>query len=113
MGELQSKIEELWESGNDLSDRGSAVAAIHEAIELPDSGRQRVAEIREGEVLVHEWLKKAILLLFRHSDLVASEVGPFAYVDRIPLKSDFAGRGVCAVPGASARGVVIRHPAWS
>jgi len=52
---------------------------------------------------VNEWAKKAILLLFRLRDLEALEVGPFEYLDRIPLKRDYAERGVRVVPPAVAR----------
>ena len=38
---------------------------MHEAIDLLDRGEARVAEVVDGEVVVHEWLKQAILLLFR------------------------------------------------
>ncbi len=44
-----------------------ARAVVHEAIELLDRGEARVAEVVDGEVVVHEWLKQAILLLFRLS----------------------------------------------
>ena len=42
-----------------------AAAAVREAIDLLDTGEARVAEVVDDEVVVHEWLKQAILLLFR------------------------------------------------
>ena len=57
----------------------------------------------DGEPVVHEWLKQAILLLFRVSALSTIELGPFEYADRLPLKRDYAAAGVRVVPGASAR----------
>jgi len=54
-------------------------------------------------VVVHEWLKKAILLLFRLRAIETIEVGPFEYADRLPLKHGLAAAGVRVVPGASAR----------
>ena len=64
----------------------------------------RVAEVDgTGAVVVHEWLKKAILLLFRLRAIETVEVGPFEYADRVPLKHDFVAAGVRVVPGASAR----------
>jgi 2,3,4,5-tetrahydropyridine-2-carboxylate N-succinyltransferase len=69
-----------------------------------DDGEIRVAEILDsGEVFVHEWIKKAILLLFRLRGLVSVEAGPFEYLDKLELKHDYARRGVRVVPGASAR----------
>jgi 2,3,4,5-tetrahydropyridine-2,6-dicarboxylate N-succinyltransferase len=52
---------------------------------------------------VHEWLKQAILLVFRLLDMEVVEVGPFEYHDKIPLKHDYASQRVRVVPGGSAR----------
>jgi 2,3,4,5-tetrahydropyridine-2-carboxylate N-succinyltransferase len=69
-----------------------------------NEGTLRVAEVDgEGDVIVHDWVKKAILLLFRVSPLERTESGPFEYVDKVELKNDFARWGVRAVPGAIAR----------
>ena len=105
MADLQARIEELWENRDGLSSADTdAVDAVHEAISLLDTGMARVAEVSaRGKVVVHEWLKEAILLLFRLSDMETMEVGPFEYADKIPLKSDFMNAGVRVVPGASAR----------
>jgi 2,3,4,5-tetrahydropyridine-2-carboxylate N-succinyltransferase len=102
---LQARIEELWERAGDLTPSDAeAVQTVDEVIELLDSGRVRVAEIGpDGEVVVHEWLKKAILLLFRLRAVETTEVGPFEYADRLPLKRDYAAAGVRVVPGGSAR----------
>ncbi|MEQ8716179.1 MAG: 2,3,4,5-tetrahydropyridine-2,6-dicarboxylate N-succinyltransferase [Acidimicrobiales bacterium] len=105
MSDLAASIDELWEARDTLGpDSTGAVATIHEAIGLLDRGEARVAEIgADGEVVVHQWLKRAILLLFRVSTMSTTEVGPFEFVDKIPLKTDYASRGVRVVPGASAR----------
>ncbi len=103
---LQQTVEALWERRMELSpDDDEAVAAVREAVDLLDTGKARVAELDRstGEVVVHEWLKKAILLLFRVSAMETAEVGPFEFVDKIPLKHGFAEAGVRVVPGASAR----------
>ena len=42
-----------------------AAAHVREAIDLLDPGEARVAEVVDGEIVVHQWLKQAILLLFR------------------------------------------------
>jgi 2,3,4,5-tetrahydropyridine-2,6-dicarboxylate N-succinyltransferase len=106
VADLQSQIAELWERRNDLSPAdGDAVAVIHEVIDLLDRGEARAAEIdpATGEVVVHAWLKQAILLLFRVSAMETIELGPFEYADRIPLKKGYAASGVRVVPGGSAR----------
>ncbi len=74
------------------------------AVGLLDSGQARVAELGpDGEVVVHEWLKMAVLLWFKVSAIEVTELGPFEYADRLPLKRGFKEAGVRVVPGASAR----------
>jgi len=69
-----------------------------------DDGQIRVAEVvNAGAVVVHEWIKQAILLLFRLRGLEKSEAGPFEFLDKLELKTDYERRGVRVVPGASAR----------
>jgi 2,3,4,5-tetrahydropyridine-2-carboxylate N-succinyltransferase len=103
---LEKTITALWEGRDDLFSvlpEAEARDAVHQAVELLDTGVGRVAEVVDGDVVVHEWLKYAVLLLFRLSDMETIELGPFEYADKIPLKGDFLRRGVRVVPGASAR----------
>jgi 2,3,4,5-tetrahydropyridine-2-carboxylate N-succinyltransferase len=98
--ELAKRIEAAWEAG----DAGAEIAPlVEEAVGLLDRGEVRVAEVVDGEVVVHQWLKQAILLCFRLRGLETVELGPFEYHDRIPLKRGFAAARVRVVPGASAR----------
>jgi 2,3,4,5-tetrahydropyridine-2-carboxylate N-succinyltransferase len=104
--DLAADIEELYERRGELSPSATGAAAtVEEAIALLDSGQARVAEIDSvtDEVVVHEWLKKAILLFFAVRGMEAIEHGPFEYADKLPLKRDFMAAGVRVVPGASAR----------
>jgi len=106
VADLEAQINALWEARDDLSavmTDDQAREVVHEAIELLDSGAARVAEVVDGEVVVHEWLKYAVLLLFRLSKMETIELGPFEYVDKIPLKHDYEGAKVRAVPGSQAR----------
>jgi 2,3,4,5-tetrahydropyridine-2-carboxylate N-succinyltransferase len=105
MADLRARIEDLWEHRAELAaDDVEANQAVFEAIALLDRGEARVAEIDGGgRVVVHEWLKKAILLYFKQSAMATIELGPFEYADKIPLKSGFEAAGVRVVPGASAR----------
>jgi len=106
MADLQASIEDLWLHRDELVvGDADATALVHEAIDLLDSGQARVAEVDEATdtVVVHEWLKQAILLLFRLSRMETIEVGPFEFADKLPLKHAFAASGVRVVPGASAR----------
>ena len=95
---LEQEIEALWEE----LDPGRA-GAVEETIAQLDRGELRVAEKRDGNWVVHEWVKKAILLYFRLRQMEPDEVGPFRYHDKIPLKRDYEERGVRVVPPATAR----------
>ena len=104
MANLRSRIEELWRRRAEIDPHDEDVmAVIREAIDLLDAGEARVAEVVDDEVVVHEWLKEAILLLFQQARMVTQELGPFEFADKIPLKSGFGEAGVRVMPGASAR----------
>jgi 2,3,4,5-tetrahydropyridine-2-carboxylate N-succinyltransferase len=94
----ETEIEQLWE---DL-DPGRA-GVVEETIAALDRGELRVAEKHGDEWIVNEWVKKAILLYFRLRKMEPLELGPFLYHDKIPLKRDYAERGVRVVPPAAAR----------
>jgi len=95
---LEREIERLWDEFDP-----EHAAAVEETIGALDRGELRVAEKREGDWIVHGWVKKAILLYFRLRRMEPQEVGPFVYHDKIPLKRDYAERGVRVVPPATAR----------
>ena len=104
MADLRARIEDLWRRRDAIDHHDAhAMATIREAIDLLDRGEARVAEVIDDEVVVHEWLKQAILLLFRHARIVTHELGPFEVADAIPLKSGYDAAGVRVVPGACAR----------
>jgi 2,3,4,5-tetrahydropyridine-2-carboxylate N-succinyltransferase len=95
--ELALRIEELWDA--DEVDP----APIEEAIAALDRGDLRVAERAGDEWIVNEWVKKAILLYFRLRKVEPMEVGGLHFLDKIPVKSDYADRGVRVVPPGVAR----------
>jgi len=103
--ELKSEIEALWSRRGSLGPGSVAEAeVVRAAVGLLDSGEARVAEVApDGDVVVNEWLKLAVLLLFKVSAIEVTELGPFEYADRLPLKHGFEEAGVRVVPGASAR----------
>src|SRR4051794_13746466 len=104
MADLQSQIEQLWEARADLDPGDTeAEALVREAVDLLDTGEARVAELVNGEVVGHQWLKQAILLLFKFAKMETIEVGPFEFADKIPLKRNWMASGVRVVPGAQAR----------
>ncbi len=102
---LQDAIEALWAKRDEVDLRAKEnFTTIAEAIDGLDQGDYRVAYYdAEGSVVVSEWLKRAILLLFRATEAEVSVAGPFEYRDKIPLKSGYEALGVRVVPGASAR----------
>jgi 2,3,4,5-tetrahydropyridine-2,6-dicarboxylate N-succinyltransferase len=104
MADLRAQIDDLWDRRTELEPGDPTVGEVLlETIGLLDTGDARVAEVADGEVVVHEWLKRAILLLFRQSRMDTVELGPFEFADKIPLKGGYAEAGVRVVPGASAR----------
>src|SRR5439155_7530661 len=99
------KVEELWERRRELAIAdGDALPVVREAIDLLDTGKARVAEVDDdGNVVVHEWLKQAILIFFKCAAMQTIELQPFEYADKVPLKEGYEAAGVRVVPGASAR----------
>jgi 2,3,4,5-tetrahydropyridine-2-carboxylate N-succinyltransferase len=74
-----------------------------EIVDALDRGELRVAEKVDGEWQVNEAAKAAILDYFRIRQVEPIEVGPYHYVDKIPLKTNYADLGVRVVPPATAR----------
>jgi 2,3,4,5-tetrahydropyridine-2,6-dicarboxylate N-succinyltransferase len=106
MADLPAQIDELWRRADELGpDDTDALAVVTEVIDQLDQGVVRVAEVDPvtDQVVVHRWLKEAILLLFRLRSMETIDVGPFEFADKLPLKKDYAASGVRVVPGASAR----------
>jgi 2,3,4,5-tetrahydropyridine-2-carboxylate N-succinyltransferase len=110
--ELSQIIEESFENRADITPRNvdtHVKDAVLQAIDMLDSGEVRVAEKRDDDWVVNEWLKKAVLLYFRIEDNAFMKGGFTNYWDKVPSKySDFNSRdlrdsGVRVVPPASAR----------
>lgn len=99
---LQNIIEQAW-SDRSLLQTESTQTAIREVIALLDTGKLRVAEPVEGTWKVNEWVKKAVVMYFPIQKMETLEAGIFEYHDKIPLKKDFALKGIRVVPNAVAR----------
>ena len=78
-------------------------AQVEATIAALDRGELRVAEPDGDGWVVNEWAKQAVLLYFRVRGLETTEVGPFEYHDRLPLKRGYDDAGVRVVPPATAR----------
>ena len=93
------------------STKGVVRNAVEEVLDLLDKGELRVAEKIDNEWVVHEWLKKAILLSFRLHDPRRMDGGPedSSWWDKVPVKfekwkaKDFKEAGFRAVPGCVVR----------
>jgi 2,3,4,5-tetrahydropyridine-2,6-dicarboxylate N-succinyltransferase len=96
-------LRERIESSYAQADGAVDVEAVEEAVALLDAGELRVAEPTAGGWVVNEWAKMAVLLYFRVRRMERLEVGPFEYLDKIPLKRGFEDAGVRVVPPATAR----------
>lgn len=99
---LQQKIEEIWEN-RELLENEDSKAAIREVVSQLDLGKLRVAESAASGWTVIEWVKKAVVMYFPIQKMETIEVGPFEFHDKIPLKTNYAEKGVRVVPHAIAR----------
>ena len=110
---LRAAVESAWEMRDaiDVTTAGKTRDAVDEALTLLDRGVVRVAEKTSGAWVVHQWLKKAVLLSFRLSPMAAISGGPGGaqWWDKVPSKfagwtdAEFAGAGFRAVPTAIVR----------
>ncbi len=94
---LAERITDLWEA--DEMD----APTVEQAIAALDRGDVRVAERTDEGWSVNEWVKKAILLYFRLRKVEPMEAGGLSFLDKIPVKGDYADRGVRVVPPGVAR----------
>jgi 2,3,4,5-tetrahydropyridine-2,6-dicarboxylate N-succinyltransferase len=102
MNHLQPIIEQAWNDRSLLQDTATT-NAIREVIELLDTGKLRVAEPTSDGWQVNEWVKKAVVMYFPIQKMETLEAGIFEYHDKIPLKRNYAEKGVRVVPNAVAR----------
>lgn len=100
--ELKETIEKVWDNRDLLKD-SLYTDAIRNVVEKLDLGELRVAEPTENGWQVNEWVKKAVVLYFPIQTMETIEVGPFEFHDKIPLKKNYAEKGVRVVPHAIAR----------
>jgi len=99
---LQETIENIWDN-RELLQNEESHKAIREVIQHLDLGELRVAEPTENGWKVNEWIKKAVVMYFPIQKMETIEVGPFEFHDKMPLKRNYAEKGVRVVPPAVAR----------
>ena len=113
MADLAGIIVNAWEARSEVGPgtRGEVRDAVDAAIAGLDGGTLRVAEKRDGEWIVHQWLKMAVLLSFRLHPNRPMGGGPDGAIwwDKVSPKfagwgpSVFEASGIRAVPGAIVR----------
>jgi len=110
---LAATIDQAWDDRAALSPAtGGAVRdAVEAALAALDAGTVRVAEKTDGGWVVHQWLKKAVLLSFRLYDNgpVGGGPGGGTWWDKVPGKFEtwdaarFRAGGFRAVPNCVVR----------
>ena len=109
---LQATIDQAWEDRANISPSSASKAvrdAVNDTIAQLDLGTLRVAEKINGQWVIHQWAKKAVLLSFRLQDNAVLKDGYSQYYDKVPSKfagfgpHDFAQAGYRVVPPAAAR----------
>ncbi|MEO5773475.1 MAG: 2,3,4,5-tetrahydropyridine-2,6-dicarboxylate N-succinyltransferase [Sphingomicrobium sp.] len=113
MSDLQTIIDQAWEQRESLgASTGSDVRdAVEQALAGLDRGELRIAEKQGGEWVVHQWLKKAVLLSFRLNPMeaISGAPGGASWWDKVPSKfagwsaSEFEAAAFRAVPGCVVR----------
>ncbi len=100
---MRSTVEKAWENRELLKEQHTQEVIAH-VIEDIDKGILRVAEPHEnGEWIVNEWVKKAVVMYFPIRQMEVFEVGPFEFHDKMALKTNYKELGVRVVPPAVAR----------
>src|SRR5690606_26695468 len=112
MHALQAIIDDAFENRASLSPT-SAPAEIRNAVEEViaglDAGTLRVAEKKDGQWVVNQWIKKAVLVSFRLRDNEVQAAGALNFYDKVQTKfgdytpEQFAAGGFRVVPPAVAR----------
>ena len=111
---LARVIDTAWETRDTLSTdtKGEVRDVVDAAIALIDRGEARVAEKGpDGEWVVHQWLKKAVLLSFRlnANGVIDGVPGGGNWWDKVPSKfegwgeAEFREAGFRAVPPCAVR----------
>ncbi|MEE2953556.1 MAG: 2,3,4,5-tetrahydropyridine-2,6-dicarboxylate N-succinyltransferase [Bacteroidota bacterium] len=100
--ELKARIEAAW-NDRTLLQENNVKEAIESIIEKLDQGETRVAEKKEGQWQVNEWVKKAVILYFPIRSMKTMEAGPLEFYDKMKLKTGYKKLGVRVVPHAISR----------
>lgn len=110
---LPQTIDQAWEARDAINaqSKGAVRDAVEETLSLLDSGILRIAEKTTGQWVVHQWLKKTVLLSFRLNamNMISGAPGGGHWYDKVESKfarwseADFSKAGFRAVPDAVVR----------
>jgi 2,3,4,5-tetrahydropyridine-2-carboxylate N-succinyltransferase len=112
MSDLKSLIETAFEQRADITPKtvsAEVKQAVEQVLSMLDNGSARVAEKIADEWVVHQWLKKAVLLSFRINDNEVMDGAENRFFDKVPMKyagytdAQFRADGVRIVPPAAVR----------
>lgn len=112
MSDLKNLIETAFEQRADITPKTASAElkqAVEQVLSMLDNGSARVAEKIAGEWVVHQWLKKAVLLSFRINDNEVMDGAENRFFDKVPMKyagytdAQFRADGVRIVPPAAVR----------
>jgi len=115
MIELEKIINTAWENKEQINSKSdqSIIYAIKKTIEMVDKGKIRVAEKNGNDYVIHQWIKKAILLSFKTNEMQIL-TGPYStWWDKVRGKTTGWGReehkkaGFRMVPNG-----VVRHGSY-
>ncbi|WP_010141458.1 2,3,4,5-tetrahydropyridine-2,6-dicarboxylate N-succinyltransferase [Oceanicola sp. S124] len=112
--QLEAAIEAAWEARDQITPAttGETREAIEDTLNALDSGKLRVAEKQaDGNWVVNQWAKKAVLLGFRIKDMEQHDGGPqgSGWWDKVDSKfkgwgeNQWKAAGFRAVPNAVVR----------
>ena len=115
--QLQEIIDHAWDDRANITSASASKElrdAVALVIDMLDRGMLRVAEKKDGDWIVNQWAKKAVLLSFRLDDNFTMPAGApgstaMQFYDKVPNKfanytaQDFARGGFRVVPPAVAR----------
>ncbi len=105
--DLKEIIEKAYNDSN-FKEKKEYLNAIEETIDLLSNGEIRVAsKISQGNWILNDWVKKAIILYFRFTSMKIISSGDMLFYDKIPVRTDFTQKGIRVVPGG-----IIRYGAF-
>ena len=96
---LEEKILNIVSSNLNESD----IKAIEETVASLDKGQIRVAEESNGEWIINEWVREAVLLFFSIRNLKEIESGDLLFYDKLEPKKNYEELKIRVVPPGVVR----------